>query len=109
MTVKPEVMARLQRAVEHHGERPSRQPAAPAGQPTAQQSRMGGLGRLIERVAGHNEAAPQKPTASTIAERVSERVATRARQAETDFDDLASPDNADDNVEIPAFLRRQAN
>ncbi|AUH35397.1 cell division protein FtsZ [Paracoccus tegillarcae] len=116
VAVKPEVMARLQRAVEHHGERPGRQAAAPAaGQPNAgvnpnaQQSRMGGLGRLIERVAGHNEAPAQKPTASSIAERVSERVATRARQAESDFDDLASPDNADDNVEIPAFLRRQAN
>ena len=33
----------------------------------------------------------------------------RARQAETDFDDLTSPDAAQDNVEIPAFLRRQAN
>ncbi|TRW97242.1 cell division protein FtsZ [Paracoccus sp. M683] len=113
VNVKPEVMERLKRAVEHHGERPSRQAAAaPAGGQAGQpQGRMGGLGRLIERVAGHAEgaAAPQKPAASTIAERVSERVATRARQAESDFDDLASPDSADDNVEIPAFLRRQAN
>ena len=48
--------------------------------------------------------------ASSIAERVNDRVAVRARQHDTDFDDLASPDsNGKDNVEIPAFLRRQAN
>jgi len=34
----------------------------------------------------------------------------RARQQDADFDDLASPDTSGkDNVEIPAFLRRQAN
>ncbi len=109
VTVKPEVMARLQRAVENHGERQARG-AAPAPQANAQQSRMGGLGRLIERVAGHADgAAAAKPAASTIAERVSERVASRARQSESDFDNLASPDAGEDNVEIPAFLRRQAN
>ncbi len=63
---------------------------------------------MLERMAGHSDSAP-KPPASSISERVNERVAVRARQQETDFDDLASPDSAQDNVEIPAFLRRQAN
>lgn len=62
-------------------------------------------------MAGHgNDQAPApKPAASSISERVSDRVAARARQQDADFDDLASPDADQDNVEIPAFLRRQAN
>ncbi|SET10596.1 cell division protein FtsZ [Paracoccus homiensis] len=108
----PEVMDRLRRAVEHSGERQAArqpQPAQPS-EPARSQSRMSGLGRMLERMAGHNEqAAGGKPAASSIAERVSDRVAARARQQDTDFDDLASPDNGDKDVEIPAFLRRQAN
>ena len=57
-----------------------------------------------------NPVVSQKPAAATIAERVNERVASRTRSGfDAGFDDLASPDRADDNVEIPAFLRRQAN
>ena len=63
---------------------------------------------MMERLAGGHPAEQDRPRTETIAERVSDRLA-RARQAETDFDDLASPDSAQDNVEIPAFLRRQAN
>ena len=61
---------------------------------------------MMERLAGGH--AEQRPRNETIAERVNDRMA-RARQAETDFDDLAAPDSDKDNVEIPAFLRRQAN
>ncbi|MCO6363984.1 cell division protein FtsZ [Paracoccus sp. 08] len=105
----PEVMDRLRRAVDNHGRvpaQPQQQPAQPAT------SRMSGLGRMLERMAGHGNDQPggAKPAASSIAERVNDRVAVRARQHDTDFDDLASPDsNGKDNVEIPAFLRRQAN
>ena len=49
-----------------------------------------------------------RASSGSIAERVSDRM-NRARPADADFDDLASPDSAEDNVEIPAFLRRQAN
>ncbi|MBK4215263.1 cell division protein FtsZ [Paracoccus caeni] len=106
----PEVMERLRRAVEHHGERQQAQQRAPEPEAPRNQSRMAGLGRMLERMAGHgDQPAPQKPAASSISERVNERVAVRARQQEADFDDLASPDSAQDNVEIPAFLRRQAN
>ncbi|MEE2860743.1 MAG: cell division protein FtsZ [Pseudomonadota bacterium] len=109
----PEVMDRLRRAVDNHGQNqrtPQPQSQQPA-QDTRANSRMSGLGRMLERMAGHgsDQSAGQKPAASSISERVNERVAVRARQQDTDFDDLASPDNARDNVEIPAFLRRQAN
>lgn len=105
-------MERLRKAVEHQGQARAEQQARPAAEERPQQqSRMGGLGRMIERMAGHSDQAAPKPSAGSIAERVSERVASRARaqQADLDFDDLASPDSQDDNVEIPAFLRRQAN
>ncbi|CAM3433804.1 cell division protein FtsZ [Paracoccus nototheniae] len=106
----PEVMERLRRAVDNHGRSTPAAAAPQAPQPApAPNSRMSGLGRMLERMAGHGESGGQKPGASSIAERVNERVATRARQQDADFDDLASPDSGKDNVEIPAFLRRQAN
>ncbi|MBM3604572.1 MAG: cell division protein FtsZ [Alphaproteobacteria bacterium] len=110
----PEVMDRLRRAVDNHGQgnRAAVQPQQPQSQPESgrAQSRMSGLGRMLERMAGHgDQGSAQKPSASSIADRVSERVAVRARQQDTDFDDLASPESSKDNVEIPAFLRRQAN
>lgn len=109
----PEVMDRLRRAVDNQG-RGQAAAAAPQQKPQTAPtggSRMSGLGRMLERMAGHNtDAQGQKPAAASIAERVNERVATRARQGDADFDDLASPENGGkDNVEIPAFLRRQAN
>lgn len=119
VTPRPEVLERLQRAVAHPGEarqqpaaRQQQQPAA-VEEPRAGAGRMAGLGRMLERMAGHTGqggvTAPAKPPAGTIAERVSERVASRAREQEANFDDLASPDSQGDNIEIPAFLRRQAN
>lgn len=107
----PEVMDRLRRAVENHGQN-ARGASTPQQQPQSDprgQNRMSGLGRMLERMAGHGGDQTGKPPAASISERVNERVAVRARQQETDFDDLASPDAAQDNVEIPAFLRRQAN
>ncbi|MDF3605599.1 cell division protein FtsZ [Paracoccus sp. DMF-8] len=74
--------------------------------------RMAGLGRMIERMAGGrgDQPAAPKPNAASISERVSERMASRQRSGfDNGFEDLASPDNGEDHVEIPAFLRRQAN
>ncbi|WP_415393859.1 cell division protein FtsZ [Paracoccus sp. SJTW-4] len=103
------VRERLERAINREPAREGlsapRRPAAPAEAPPAH-GRMSGLGRMLNRVAGASAEA-ERPRPETIAERVSDRMARR--QAETDFDDLASPDAAQDNVEIPAFLRRQAN
>ncbi len=105
----PETLERLRRAVEHKGAAQQPQPAPQASEPARAQSRMAGLGRMLERMAGHADGGTPKPPAASISERVNERVAVRARQQDADFDDLASPDAAQDNVEIPAFLRRQAN
>ncbi|WP_022708155.1 cell division protein FtsZ [Paracoccus zeaxanthinifaciens] len=105
----PEVMDRLRRAVDNRSQQGAAAQQQPQQADPRANSRMSGLGRMLERMAGHGEQGAQKPAASSIAERVNERVAVRARQQETDFDDLASPDNGGDNVEIPAFLRRQAN
>lgn len=100
-----DVKARLARAINRD---PSDAPRRPAPQQAAEpQNRMAGLGRMIDRLSGKNGEA-ERPRAETLAERVSDRMA-RARQPDTDFDDLGSPDAAQDNVEIPAFLRRQAN
>ncbi len=110
-------MQRLAAAVQ---KAPERQAAAQQGRPAPQPQqaaveaprgpgRMAGLSRMLERISGHGEQA-EKPAATTIAERVSERVqARRTGGFDAGFDDLASPDRAGDNVEIPAFLRRQAN
>lgn len=100
------VKERLDRVLNRDGGPAARRPAAPEPAP-APHGRMSGLGRMLNRVAG---AAPEaeRPRPETIAERVSDRMA-RVRQVEADFDDLASPDAGQDNVEIPAFLRRQAN
>lgn len=104
-----EVRERLQRAIHRDpAEAPRRAAPQPAAEAPRGPARMAGLGRMMERLAGGHPAEQDRPRAETIAERVSDRMA-RARQAETDFDDLASPDSAQDNVEIPAFLRRQAN
>jgi cell division protein FtsZ len=105
----PETLERLRRAVENKGERQQPQPAPQPQEPVRAPSRMAGLGRMLERMAGHSDQAAPKPAAGSISERVNERVAVRARQQDSDFDDLASPDASGDNVEIPAFLRRQAN
>jgi cell division protein FtsZ len=113
------VMQRLAAAVQRAPERQAaaaqnrqpapQQPAAPDAS-RANPGRMAGLSRMLERISGHSEQPAEKPAAATIAERVNERVASRTRSGfDAGFDDLASPDRADDNVEIPAFLRRQAN
>ncbi|SIQ07427.1 cell division protein FtsZ [Paracoccus thiocyanatus] len=114
-TPSDEVMQRLAAAVQKAPERQAaqQQRATQQQQPQAEQGRaqgrMGGLSRMLERISGHGEQA-DKPTASTIAERVNERVAARHRSGlDAGFDDLGSPDRAGANVEIPAFLRRQAN
>ncbi|MDO5369899.1 cell division protein FtsZ [Paracoccus sp. (in: a-proteobacteria)] len=101
----PAVRERLDRALNRDTDAAPRRPGAP--EPTTAQGRMSGLGRMLNRVAGTSPEA-ERPRPETIAERVSDRMA-RVRKAEADFDDLASPDAGQDNVEIPAFLRRQAN
>jgi cell division protein FtsZ len=102
----PEALARLQAAV---GSRPAQgaakfqRPAAVAAPVPAPAPAMAGaakprfgIGSLINRMAGHLEVAP--PAA-----------AGRAQPPVTAYDDEHEIDNDQDRIEIPAFLRRQAN
>ncbi|WP_136650690.1 cell division protein FtsZ [Paracoccus aeridis] len=108
------ILARAEKARAEKGaatQRPAGQrPAAePQPEPARGPSRIAGLGRMLERMTNHADTTPAaRASSGSIAERVSDRM-NRARPADADFDDLASPDSAEDNVEIPAFLRRQAN
>jgi cell division protein FtsZ len=75
---------------------------APAAVPTpaaaATKPRFG-IGSLINRMAGHLEATTAQNPAS----------AGRAQPPVTAYDDDHEIDNDQDRIEIPAFLRRQAN
>ena len=59
-------------------------------------------------MSGHADTPADRPSAGTLAERVSERVASR-RTARDEFEGIDAPETSSDPVEIPAFLRRQAN
>ncbi|MDD7970077.1 cell division protein FtsZ [Roseinatronobacter alkalisoli] len=97
----PETLARLQRAVQkapEHGAPTRAHPAAPA--PSAEAERGAsrfGIGSLISRMAGHgHDSAPAS---------AQRRVAPPMHQ----YDEEHAPAASDDRIEIPAFLRRQAN
>ena len=101
----PEALARLQAAVSRAPVQPSqsRQAAPVQRQPVtapkpAERPRFG-IGSLINRMAGgHPEQQP--------AERP---VATRQQPPVTSYDDEAEHSADQERIEIPAFLRRQAN
>ncbi|MCC5960963.1 MAG: cell division protein FtsZ [Rhodobacteraceae bacterium] len=104
-TPSPETLARLQRAVQkgpEHGGAPRARPVAPSAPaaPAPEADRGGsrfGIGSLISRMAGHgNEGA------ATNAQR---RVSPPMHQ----YDEEQAPSASDERIEIPAFLRRQAN
>jgi cell division protein FtsZ len=98
----PEALARLQAAVSRPSgtpakfARPTPVPAAPTPAPAAAKPRFG-IGSLINRMAGHLETA--SPAAST----------GRAQPPVTAYDDEHDMGTDQDRIEIPAFLRRQAN
>ena len=107
-TPSPEALARLQAAVSKApSSRPATQPAAqapaqaaraaaPAPRAQAEKPRFG-IGSLINRMSGHADApAERAPTA-------------RQQPPVTGYDDEQELDGDQDRIEIPAFLRRQAN
>jgi cell division protein FtsZ len=98
----PEALARLQAAVSKapamNAQRAAAQPAPqPAAQPAAAGRPRFGIGSLINRMAGHPEGG--------------ERPVPQPRQQPpvTAYDDEAEHGADHDRIEIPAFLRRQAN
>ncbi|MBL4918190.1 cell division protein FtsZ [Szabonella alba] len=95
-TPSPEALARLQAAV---GKAPAQRPAAPA--PATQQAvepprPRFGIGSLINRMAGTGEAA-ERPAAP------------RQQPPVTGYDEEGDANADQQRIEIPAFLRRQAN
>ncbi|MFM7445793.1 MAG: hypothetical protein ACKO2N_18125, partial [Tabrizicola sp.] len=100
----PEALARLQAAVSRPGSAPAKftRPTpvaapAPAPAPAAAAKPRFGIGSLINRMAGHLEAGnPSAP-------------AGRAQPPVTSYDDDHDMGSDQDRIEIPAFLRRQAN
>ena len=103
----PEAMARLQAAVGKNPNATMQRPAAapmqraaapaPAAAPRAEKPRFG-IGSLINRMAGHLEAQPERPAQTT-----------RAQPPVTGYDDEQELSPDQERIEIPAFLRRQAN
>jgi len=95
-----DAMDRLRKAVNNASGTQQQRPAAPAPQPAAEAPRPRfGLGSLIGRMAG---GAPEAPPQAAAQPRAQPRAA-----APTTFDD--EQDHEQDRIEIPAFLRRQAN
>lgn len=103
----PEALARLQAAVARPGggaapkfaARPApinAAPPAPAPAPAAAKPRFG-IGSLINRMSGHADAERAAPAAG------------RAQPPVTSYDDDHDMGSDQDRIEIPAFLRRQAN
>ena len=106
-TPSPEALARLQAAVSKSPAAAAQRPAAaaaparapvaqPAAKPAAEARPRFGIGGLISRMAGgHPETA--------------ERPAARNQPPVTSYDDEQDMGADQERIEIPAFLRRQAN
>ncbi|WP_112312715.1 cell division protein FtsZ [Pseudogemmobacter bohemicus] len=100
-TPTPAALARLANAVQKNP-RPAQPQPQPAAQEPAQAARPRfGIGSLINRMAGHLEGGTQ-------AER-SPAQSHRQQPPVTAYDDEGDAGNDQDKIEIPAFLRRQAN
>ncbi|WP_028913937.1 cell division protein FtsZ [Pseudorhodobacter ferrugineus] len=106
-TPSPEALARLQAAVSKSpAQRPAIAQAAPQQaarpQPAAEASRPRfGIGSLINRMAGHGEGHAERPTAQPQM--------ARQQPPVTSYDDEPEMNADQERIEIPAFLRRQAN
>ena len=103
----PEALARLQAAV---SKSPAQRPAAashsappPVSRPAAAEAPRPrfGIGSLINRMAGHGEAPVDRPVVQPQTRRHQPPVST--------YDDEPEMNADQERIEIPAFLRRQAN
>ncbi|MGC9420496.1 MAG: cell division protein FtsZ, partial [Rhodovulum sp.] len=106
-TPSPEALERLRAAVnkaprQAAGTERPQQPAA--GQPQGEDARHGrfGIGTLINRMSGHGET-PERPAHTA---RQQPPVYGRGQAVHRDEEEL---DPEQERIEIPAFLRRQAN
>ncbi|SDD16669.1 cell division protein FtsZ [Ruegeria marina] len=100
-TPSPEALRRLQAAAQKVPHAPQ-QGQRPTAQPSAEKPRFG-FNRLIDRMTGH---APDMPAERPAAPARQQPV---VRQSDSTAAARAEPDPDRERIEIPAFLRRQAN
>ncbi|MBJ2153498.1 cell division protein FtsZ [Paracoccus sp. IB05] len=100
-TPTPAALARLANAVQKNPRQAQPQPQPLAQEPAQAARPRFGIGSLINRMAGHLESGTQ-------AER-SPAQSHRQQPPVTAYDDEGETGNDQDKIEIPAFLRRQAN
>ncbi|NOD82808.1 cell division protein FtsZ [Ruegeria sp. HKCCD6119] len=102
-TPSPEALQRLQAAVQKVPSAPQRPAAArqpeAVSQPEHEERSRFGFNRLIDRMTGHASDTPAQPPRQQPVLRQSEATAPLQEEADPD----------QDRIEIPAFLRRQAN
>ncbi|SFN70021.1 cell division protein FtsZ [Roseovarius lutimaris] len=107
-TPSQEAMQRLQAAVSKAPTQPQQrrpQPTAPQQQPAAEERPRFGINSLINRMTGHNapEAERQPQQAARPVRQQPPMQSAQPQQAP------ARAQDEDEQIEIPAFLRRQAN
>ncbi|MEM6276859.1 MAG: cell division protein FtsZ [Pseudomonadota bacterium] len=100
-TPSPEALARLQSAVAKQPatSAPAAAPIAGAGEAPERQSF--GINSLIGRMTGRGEAAPEQP--------IRRQPPVQAQPPVHSYDTDPAQAEAEERIEIPAFLRRQAN
>lgn len=100
-TPSPDALRRLQTAVSKAPQQPAQRRHAPAepAQAAAEERPRFGINSLINRMTGHAAADTQRPARQqpTVQTARAPQAAPRAQ------------DEDEDQIEIPAFLRRQAN
>ncbi|MGO4908145.1 cell division protein FtsZ [Pseudorhodobacter sp. W20_MBD10_FR17] len=107
-TPSPEALARLQAAVSKSPSQQQRPAAKHAPHPASRQPVSAeaprprfGIGSLINRMAGHGEGHPERPAGQP-------QVARQQPHLNA-YDDEHEMNADQERIEIPAFLRRQAN
>jgi cell division protein FtsZ len=114
-TPSPEALARLQAAVAKNPSLASRPVASTAARPpipaalpparAAEPKPRFGIGSLINKMAGHLEAQAERMTAPARGP----VPAARPQPPVTSYEDEPETGSDQERIEIPAFLRRQAN
>ncbi len=97
-TPTPQLMQRLQAAVEKAPAAPAR-PAAPAPEPRAEERPRFGINSLINKMTGQGAEHGAAPAAQPV----------RQQPAVQSHEPAEQMDEDQERIEIPAFLRRQAN
>ncbi len=104
-TPTPQLMQRLQAAVEKAPAAPARPAAAaPVQEPRAEERPRFGINSLINKMTGHAAEQPAaRPTAAPAAPVARQQPAVQSQAP------APQADEDQERIEIPAFLRRQAN